>query len=70
MAVWSRVITSTEIANLAAGHAPDLAAATDLEFYWKGNTASLDDEITSGEGTADGTTSVTGVGNGPGIVYG
>jgi len=25
--VWSRVLTSTEIANLAAGQAPDLAAA-------------------------------------------
>lgn len=68
--VWSRVLTAGEIANLAAGYAPDLAAPTDLEFYFKGNTASLDDEITSAEGTADGTSSVTGVGNGPGIIYG
>ncbi|CAK0775255.1 hypothetical protein CCP3SC1AL1_770024 [Gammaproteobacteria bacterium] len=67
--VWNRVLTSTEIANLAAGYAPDLAAASGLQFYFKGNTSSL---VASpgGTGTADGTTSVTGVGNGPGIVYG
>lgn len=68
--VWSRVLTAGEIANLAAGYAPDLAAASDLEFYFKGNTASLDDEITSATGTADGTSLITGVGNGPGIIYG
>jgi hypothetical protein len=61
--VWSRVLTAGEIVNLAAGQAPDLAAATDLEFYFKGNTSSLDDEITSATGTADGTTQLTG-GNG------
>jgi hypothetical protein len=68
--VWSRVLNGTEIANLAAGQAPDLAAASDLEFYFKGNTSSLADEITSTTGVADGTAQVTGAGNGPSIVYG
>jgi hypothetical protein len=68
---WNRVLTTGEIANLAAGYAPDLAAASGLQFYFKGNTSSLYNAITGGaEGTADGTTSVTGVGNGPAIYYG
>jgi hypothetical protein len=69
LGVWNRVLNSTEIANLAAGYAPDLAAASDLQFYFKGNTSSL---VASpgGTGTADGTTSSTGVGNGPAIIYG
>lgn len=36
--VWDRVITAGEIANLAAGYSPDLAAASGLVFYFKGNT--------------------------------
>ncbi len=69
--VWNRVLNSTERDNLAAGYAPDLAAASGLQFYFKGNTSSLYNAITGGaEGTADGTTSVTGVGNGPAIIYG
>jgi len=70
--VWNRVLTAGEIADLAAGYAPDLAAASDLLFYFKGNTSSLVATPPSGgsTGTADGTTSVTGVGNGPSIVYG
>jgi len=68
--VWNRVLTAGEIANLAAGYAPDLAAASDLLFYFKGNTSSLVAVPPTSTGTADGTTSVTGVGNGPSIVYG
>ena len=66
--VWNRVLSSAEIADLAAGQAPDLAAASGLQFYFKGNTSSL---VASpgGTGTADGTTQLTGVGNGPSIVY-
>jgi hypothetical protein len=66
--VWNRVLNATEIANLAAGYAPDLAAASGLQFYFKGNTSSLA-ASPGGTGTADGTTSVTGVGNGPTIYY-
>jgi hypothetical protein len=71
-AVWDHVLDATEIANLAAGYAPDLAEATGLLFYFKGNTSSLVATPPSGgsTGTADGTTSVTGVGNGPSIIYG
>jgi len=69
--VWSRVLNSTEIANLAAGQAPDLAAASSLLFYFKGNTSSLANSVAGGaNGTADGTSQVTGVGNGPSIIYG
>jgi hypothetical protein len=68
--VWNRVLTSTEIANLAAGYAPDLAAASGLQFYFKGNTSSLVAVPPTSTGTADGTTQVTGVGNGPSIIYG
>jgi Concanavalin A-like lectin/glucanases superfamily len=66
--VWNRVLNSTEIANLTAGYTPDLAAASGLQFYFKGNTSSL---VASpgGTGTADGATQVTGVGNGPSIIY-
>lgn len=65
--LWNRVITPTELANLALGYAPDLAAPSDLLFYFKGNTSSL---VASpgGEGTADGTTFVSGAGNGPPIL--
>lgn len=69
VAVWDHVLDSTEIANLAAGYAPNLAEATGLLFYFKGNTESLT-AAPGGDGTADGTTSVTGVGNGPAIIYG
>jgi hypothetical protein len=68
--VWDRVITSTERANLAAGYAPDLATSDPL-FYFKGNTSSLANSVTGGStGTADGTTQLTGTGNGPAIIYG
>jgi hypothetical protein len=67
--VWNRVLTAGEIANLGAFYAPDLAAPSGLQFYFKGNTSSL---VASpgGTGTADGTSQLTGVGNGPGIIYG
>lgn len=68
--VWNRVLGSTEIANLAAGYAPNLAAASGLQFYWPGNTESLEDLITETSATADGTSQVTGAGNGPAIIYG
>ena len=68
--VWNRVLDATERANLAAGYAPDLAAPSGLQFYFKGNTAALDNEIGGADGTADGTTQLTGVGTGPGIIYG
>ena len=66
--VWNRVLTTGEIANLAAGYAPDLAAASGLQFYFKGNTSSLT-AAPGGLGSADGTSSSTGVGNGPSIIY-
>jgi hypothetical protein len=67
VAVWNRVLSAGEIANLAAGHAPS-TIATGLLFNFAGSTSSL---VASpgGTGTADGTTSVTGVGNGPTIYY-
>jgi hypothetical protein len=66
--VWNRVLTPTEIANLAAGYSPDLAAASGLQFYFKGNTASLT-AVPGGLGVADGTAFVSGAGNGPPIIY-
>jgi hypothetical protein len=72
LAVWDHALDATEIANLAAGYAPDLAEATGLLFYFKGNTSSLVATPPSGgsTGTADGTSSVTGVGTAPSIIYG
>jgi hypothetical protein len=67
--VWNRVITPTEIANLAAGRAPDLAAPLGMQSYLKSNTASLADAVDAVDWVADGTTQLTGVGNGPAIVY-
>lgn len=70
VAVWDRVLTAGEIANLAAGYSPDLAAPTNLKFYFKGNTSSLANSVTGGaDGTADGTTQVTGAATGPAIIY-
>jgi hypothetical protein len=67
VSVWDRVLSSTEIANLAAGHSPD-TIASGLVFYHKGNTSSLT-ASPGGDGTADGTTQLTGAGTGPGIYY-
>ena len=67
--VWNRVLTAGEIANLAARYAPDLAAASGLLFNFRGNTSDLHETVANAEGTADGTTEVTGVGNGPSIIY-
>ncbi len=68
--VWNRVLNTTEIANLGAGYAPDKAAENGLLFYFKGNTPSLYNSAPEGaEGVSDGTTHVTGPGNGPGIFY-
>lgn len=65
--VWNTVLTAGNIASLAAGHAPE-TISSGLQFYFKGNTSSLA-ASPGGTGTADGTTSVTGVGNGPTIYY-
>jgi hypothetical protein len=66
--LWNRVLSAAEIAALAAGYAPSVAAASGLQFYLKANTDSLV-AAPGGEGTADGTTQVTGVGTGPTIYY-
>lgn len=69
VAVWNRVLTASEIANLAAAHAPDLVdGGSSLKFHFRGNTNSLVAAV-GGTGTADGTTQLTGVGNGPAIIY-
>ena len=65
--VWNRVLTSTEITNLAIGYAPS-RDQSGLQFYFPGNTSSLA-ATPGGTGTADGSTSITGVDNGPGIIY-
>ena len=67
VAVWNRVLTAGEIANLAAGYAPSFIS-DGLQFYAPLNTASLT-ATPGGDGTADGTTQLTGVGNGPAIIY-
>lgn len=67
--VWDRVITAGEIAALAAGQAPNLAAASGLLSYLKANTSSLTDAADAATWTADGTSQLTGAGNGPGIIY-
>lgn len=72
VAVWKSVLTPTQIANLAAGQAADLVAPTNLQFYHKANVVSLVATPPAGgsTGVADGTAEVTGVGNGPSIIYG
>ena len=65
--VWDRVLSAGEITNLAAGYAPSLYT-TGLQFHFLGNTNSLT-AVPGGLGTADGTTFVSGVGEGPGIIY-
>jgi len=65
--VWNRVLSSGEISDLTAGDSPDLAAPSNLLFYFKGNTDSLYNSVSGGsQGTADGTTYVS---SGPEIVY-
>ncbi len=63
--VFDRVLAAGEIALEAGG---DVSTASGLVFWFKGNTSSLA-ASPGGTGTADGTTSVTGVGNGPAIIY-
>lgn len=67
VAAWKRVLTAIEIENLAAGYAADFAAPKDLKFYFRGNTSHLAADP-GGPGTANGTTQLTGNGNGPGII--
>lgn len=67
--MWNRVLTSGEISNLATGYAPNLAAPSGLLTYFKGNTSDLHDVIDNALWTTDGTTSISGAGNGPGIFY-
>jgi hypothetical protein len=66
--VWNRVVNSTERDNLAAGYAPSLISSG-LQFYFKGNTNDLHESVANVLGTADGTTQITGVGNGPTVYY-
>lgn len=66
MRVFDRVLTAAEIALEAAGV---VTTTSGLKFYFKGNTSSLVATPPTSTGTADGTTSVTGVGNGPSIIY-
>mgnify|MGYP007083436724 CR=1 FL=1 len=68
--VWNRVLSSSEISDLASGYSPETVSSSGLKFYFRGNTLSLYNSVAGGgEGIADGTTSVTGAGNGPGIIY-
>lgn len=67
--IWNRVLTAGEIALLAAGYAPALAAPSGMLFGPPLNTESLVDPISELTATADGTSQLTGVGNGPGIIY-
>jgi hypothetical protein len=69
VAVWNRVLTDAERAQLDAGQAPD-TISSGLQFYFKGNTSALDNQIGGADGTADGTTQLTGAGTGPAIIYG
>jgi hypothetical protein len=67
-AAWNRVLGDGEIANLGAGYSPSVYPVN-LRFYFKGDTVSLQDEITGTVGVADGTTFST---DGPtvyGVVY-
>jgi hypothetical protein len=57
VAVWGRVLSSTEIAQLAAGYYPGYVS-TDLLFYWSGDNNSLE-ATPGGTGTADGTSDYT-----------
>ena len=66
--VWDRVLSGAEITALAAGKAPSFYP-TNLRFYVPLNTASLTDTITTTVGTANGTSQLTGVGNGPSVIY-
>ena len=65
--VWNSVLDSTKIAALAAGDSP-FKYRTNLLWYFRGNSGLL--AYPNGTtGTADGTTQLTGVGNGPTITY-
>lgn len=55
VAVWNRVLESSEISNLAGGLSANCLSSS-LQFYWKGNTSSLLDEVSLTTGVADGTT--------------
>lgn len=63
--VFNRVLTPAEIALEAAGQ---VTTTSGLVFWFKGNTDSLA-AVPGGDGTADGTSEITGVGNGPSIIY-
>lgn len=63
--VFDRVLNATEIAHEAAG---DVDTVSGLLYYFKANTASLLAAV-GGLGVADGTSYITGAGNGPVITY-
>ncbi len=64
--VFNRVLTPAEIVLEAAGI---VTTTSGLIFNFKGNTADLHETVANALGVADGTTQLTGVGNGPGIIY-
>lgn len=64
--VFNRVLTASEIAKEALG---DVSTTSGLLFWFKGNTADLHEAVGNVLGVADGTTEITGAGNGPTIYY-
>ena len=68
VAVYNDVLSAGNLALLAGGRAPSKVAPANLVFYFKGDTVSLT-ASPGGAGTADGTTQLVGVGNGPKILY-
>jgi hypothetical protein len=64
IAVWDRVLTAGEIVNVSGGNSPDYVP-TNLRFWFPGDTSDLHDLITTTLGSVDGTSSITGVTNGP-----
>ena len=64
--VFDRVLTTSEIALEGAG---DLSTVTGLLFNFKGNTSDLHETVANAIGVADGTTQVSGAGNGPAVYY-
>lgn len=63
---FDRVLTESEQLLEASGV---LSTTIGLRFWHKANTSGLHDEVTDTEGTASGTTQLTGIGNGPSVYY-
>jgi hypothetical protein len=69
-AAWNSILSPANIALLGSSvaYAPNLITPAP-NFYLKGNTADLHDVITNALGVDTTTTQLTGVGNGPSIIY-